>query len=93
MGDTSDHADVVRLMRSAQGQQVMADVRARLRGLWITDVSFAPDIIGIVVTLTFQQSDAQPIEILMPHLFLDELRNNYSDVLDAEYAKDFPERC
>ncbi len=90
MGDASDHADVVRFMRSETGRKILAKTRKEFQGRWISDISFADDVEGVTGMITFHAGD--PVNVILPGLTLGLIREEYDDVLQEEYYRDFPER-
>ena len=90
MGDASDLSDVGRFMRSPEGKQVMADLTATLQGRTITDVDFNDEVHGVVVTATLD--DDTTVEIHESAFDLENLREDFAEVLEREYAIDYPER-
>ena len=90
MGDVSDRADVERFMRSETGQKVLAQTRKDFRGRWINDISFADDVDGVKATITFRVGE--PVDVTLPDLTLGLIREEYEEVLEEEYYRDFPDR-
>ena len=90
MGDASDRADVERFIRSTVGQKVLGKTRKAFQGLWISDISFAPRVEGVMGTITFHAGN--PVDVLLPNLSLGRIRDAYEDVLEEEYYRDFPDR-
>jgi hypothetical protein len=90
MGDVSDEYDIIRFMRCAAGQKVLAAVRKELRGRWISDLAFNAHPMGIVIHIHFHDGD--PIQVLMPELLLHRIQEEYEEEIEEEYYRDFPER-
>ncbi len=90
MGDASDRADVERFMRSETGQKILAKTRKEFQGRWISSISFSDDVDGVTGMITFTAGD--PVNVILPGLTLGLIREEYDEVLEEEYYRDFPER-
>jgi len=92
MGDGSDHADVGRFIRTAEGQQILGRFRDRLIGKTITGVEFTHNSTGVGILLTFDDRDLLDLAEAIESFSVETLRRRYMRVLDREYYVDFPER-
>jgi hypothetical protein len=90
MGNISDVNDLERFTRSPEGEAHLEEIRKELKGRTITDVSFSIDINAISTTLHL---DSGELFILSQQsLEVDEIREQFDDVLEREYYVDYPER-
>ena len=90
MGDACNMADVERFFRSEEGKAHLEEITAMLRGRTITDVSFSNEVWCVATTLHLD--DGETFVVFQPSLEVDALREEFADVLQEEYYKDFPER-
>lgn len=90
MGDACNMADIERFLRSADGQAHLAEITAMLKGHTIVDVSFSNEIWTIATTLHLD--DGETFVVYQPSLEVDALREQFSETLQEEYYKDFPDR-
>ena len=90
MGDLCDTRDIDRFTRSLQGKQHLESIRARLVGRRITDVTFTNDVFGI--TMTLHLDDGQNYIVLDLSLQVEVLRDEFPEVLEREYYRDYPDR-
>lgn len=90
MGDASNMADIERFMRSTAGREHLDEIVAMLKGHTIVDVSFSNEVYCIATTLHLD--DEESFAIFQASLEVDALRDEFEDVIEEEYFKDFPER-
>ena len=90
MGDLSDMHDLCRFIRSTEGKIHLESIKNRLLTGRITDVTFTNDIFGITMTLHF--NDGGTLIVLDLSLQIEVLRDEFPEVLEREYYKDYPER-
>ncbi|MBI5090925.1 MAG: hypothetical protein HZB26_00610 [Candidatus Hydrogenedentes bacterium] len=90
MGDACNMADIDRFMRSKAGKKHLREIRRMLKGHTVVDVSFANDVWCVATTLHLD--DGETFEVYQPSLEVDALREEFHDVLQEEYFKDYPER-
>lgn len=90
MGDISDMADIDRFMRSSKGTEHLASIKTSLIGRTIEEVTFSNEISCVAVT--FRMDDGTTYLVREASLELHALREEFGEVLDEEYYKDFPER-
>lgn len=83
-------ADIDRFMRSKAGKKHLREIRRMLKGHTVVDVSFANDVWCVATTLHLD--DGETFEVYQPSLEVDALREEFHDVLQEEYFKDYPER-
>jgi len=82
--------DVCRFLRSSEGQEHLEGIRQSLKDKTIVDVTFGNEIYGVVITLHL--NDGETVEVTQPELDVGVLREDFADVLEREYYKDYPER-
>ena len=90
MGDICNMSDIDRFLRSPEGQAHLEEIRAMLKGRTITDVSFSNEVQTVETTLHLD--DGETFVIYQPSLDVDALREEFADVIQEEYYKDYPER-
>jgi len=90
MGDLVDMHDIERILRSREGKEHLEFIRKRLLTGKITDVTFTNDIFGITMTLHF--NDGGTLIVLDLSLQIEVLRDEFPEVLEREYYKDYPDR-
>jgi len=90
MGDGSDHADIARFMRSAEGQAYLKDVASALTGRRIESVVFenATHHLSTVVRL----DDGRVFSAVQPNHEAEVLRSNFGRAIQDEYYREYPER-
>ena len=91
MGDYSDEQDIERFMRSDEGKAELEALAGMLKGRTIEGVEFVNERFGISTTLRFD--DGSTFLLTFPRFDVDNLREEYSDAIRAEYLKDYPERA
>ncbi len=90
MGDACNMADIERFLRSECGKAHLEEITAMLKERTIVDVSFDNEV--WCVSTTLHLDDGETFVIFQPSLEVDALREQFGDVLQEEYYKDFPER-
>lgn len=90
MGDLSNMADVERFLRCDAGKQHLQEIVEMLKGHTIVDVTFENDV--HCVSTTLHLDDGETFDIWQPSLDVDVLRDEFSDEIQEEYYKDYPER-
>ena len=90
MGDASDHADIERFQRSPEGQAQLQEIRQMLLGHTIKGVTFTNEV--HFLTTELHLDDGETFVIFQPSLKLEAIQEQFEDVLEREYYKDFPER-
>ncbi|MCC6694887.1 MAG: hypothetical protein IT365_04560 [Candidatus Hydrogenedentes bacterium] len=90
MGDACNMADLERFMRSNAGIAHLKEIVAMLKGRTIVEVSYSNEVQCISTTLHLD--DGTTFELWQPSLEVDALREQFTDVLEEEYYKDFPDR-
>jgi len=90
MGDICNMNDIERFMRSPEGQAHLDEIIAMLKGRTITNVSFSNEVQCIETTLHLD--DGETFVVYQPSLEVDALREEFEDVIQREYYKDYPER-
>lgn len=83
-------ADVERFMRSAKGIAYLEGIKASLTGRTIVDVSFSNEVSFIATTLHL--NDGTTFFVMEASLDVEVLREEFKEVIDEEYFKDYPER-
>ena len=91
MGNICDANDIDRFMRSAEGKKHLESIRQKLNGKVITDVTFGVEWGSVAIILHL--NDGTSFIVTQPELDVDALREEFADVLEREYYKDYPERC
>jgi hypothetical protein len=90
MGDVCDQNDIDRFMRSTNGQAHLEEIRQMLKGRTVVDVEFSNEVHLIATTLHLD--DGETFLVFQPSLEVGTLREQFEDVIEREYFKDFPER-
>ena len=90
MGDFSDMRDVDRFMRCDAGRKRLAEIQAAFVGKTIAKVEFTNDVNSVLATLTFESGES--VELFLPELMLDALRETFQADIQEEYWRDYPER-
>ena len=90
MGDASDHADIDRFMRSAEGKTHLDEIRRMLVGRTIKDVVFSNDT--HFITTLLHMDDGETFVVFQPSLKVEAIQEQFEDVLEREYFEDYPER-
>ena len=90
MGDGTDHADIMRFMRSQEGQSHLGGIREMLIGRRVVRVEFSNETHAIATTLAL--SDGGSFIVFQPSLEVGAIREQFADVIEREYYVDFPER-
>lgn len=90
MGDASDMADIERLLRSEEGKAYLQDIRSGLKNRSVIDVSFENET--RCLTTSLHLDDGNVFEAIQPGHDVDALRENFGEVIEREFYKDYPER-
>ncbi len=90
MGDFSDMRDVDRFMRCENGRKRLAEIQAAFVGKTIAKVDFTNDVDSVLVTMSFDSGES--LELFLPELMLDALRETFQADIQEEYWRDYPER-
>ena len=90
MGDYSDMRDIDRFMRCEAGQRRLGEIRAMFVGKTVAEVEFSNDVDSVLVTLTFATDEK--VELFLPELMLDALKETHRAEIQEEYWRDYPER-
>ena len=90
MGDASNHADIDRFMRSAEGKKHLDEIRRMLVGHTIKDVAFSNDT--HFITTVLHLDDGETFVVFQPSLKVEAIQEQFEDVLEREYFEDYPER-
>lgn len=90
MGDLCDANDIDRFMRSEEGRRHLNSIIRMLKGKTIQDVRFTNDTCRIAVALILE--DGLQFDVFRTELDVDVLREDFEEVIEREYYKDFPER-
>jgi hypothetical protein len=90
MGDASDTSDLERFMRSPEGQDYLEKFRYNLLEQQIIDVLFYVEDDRVMVFLKCATGNS--FHFQHRELSLDWLWENFGDVLQREYYRDYPER-
>ncbi len=90
MGDYADIRDIDRFLRCDGGRRKLDEIRAALIGKTVAKVEFTNDVDSVLVTLTFESGES--VELLLPELMLDALRETFHAEIQAEYYLDYPDR-
>ena len=90
MGDISNMYDIDRFLRSIEGQKRLEEIRQMLEGRTIVEVSFSNEIHTVATTLRLDNSTT--FVVFEPSLELEVLREEFAEVIEREYYKDYPER-
>jgi hypothetical protein len=90
VGDFSDMRDVDRFMRCDAGRKRLAEIQAALVGKTIAKVEFSNDVDSVLVTMSFDSGES--VELFLPELMLDALRETFQAEIREEYFHDYPDR-
>ena len=90
MGDVSDMRDVDRFVRCEGGQRRLGEIRAMFVGKTVKEVEFTNDVDCVLVTLTFESGEK--VELFLPELMLDALKETFRAEIQEEYYRDYPDR-
>jgi len=90
VGDLCDMNDVDRFMRSKQGKAHLGEITRALKGKVIADVTFSNEVWGVKTTLHL--ADGTTFEAVQSEHEVDTLRELFTEAIQAEYDKDYPER-
>ena len=90
MGDACNMADIERFMRSKKGKAHLKEIETVLKGHTIVNVTFTNEVWTIATEIHLD--DGESFVIFQPSLEVDALREEFSDVIQKEYYKDYPER-
>ena len=90
MGDYSDSRDVDRFLRCKSGMKRLTDIRAMFVGKTVAKIDFSNDVDAVLVTISF--ATGENVEVFMPELMLDALKETFRGEIQEEYFKDYPER-
>jgi len=90
MGDLSDVRDVDRFLRCESGQRKLGEIRAMLAGKTVKEVEFSNDVNSVLVILTF--TTGEKVELFLPELMLDALKETFRAEIQEEYYRDYPDR-
>jgi hypothetical protein len=82
--------DVDRFLRCNGGIRRLDEIRAALVGKTVAKVEFTNDVDSVLVTLTFDSGES--VELFLPELMLDALRETFQADIQEEYWRDYPER-
>ena len=91
MGDISNMNDIERLMRSDIGKAHLDEIVRMLKGHTIVEVSFSNETHFIATTLHLDKGGGTFL-VFQPSLTIEAIREQFADVLEREYYKDYPER-
>lgn len=90
MGDGSDHADIARFMRSAQGQTYLQDLAGSLSGRRIEAVVFENETHHLATVLRLD--DGRTLSAVQPEHEAEGLRRKFGGAIQEEYYREYPER-
>ena len=90
MGDISNMHDVSRYLRCDAGKKRLEEIRALFVGKTVAEVSFSNDVDSVLVTITF--TSGENVELFLPELMLDAIKETFGAEIQEEYYRDFPER-
>lgn len=90
MGDFADMRDIDRFLRCEAGQKKMVEIRALFTGKTVTEVAFSNDVDSVLVGLTLDSGEH--VELFLPELMLDALKETFEAEIREEYFKDYPDR-
>ena len=90
MGDASDMSDIDRFLRSSEGRAHLDGIRQSLEGRTVVEVHFTNQAHYVGVGLALDNGNV--FECPFPELDVDTLRDDFEEVLEREYYKDYPER-
>ena len=91
MGDGFDYSDLDRIIRSREGDVHLHKMCAILKGRTVRDVRWSNETSCIALTLHLDNGDT--FVVYPPSLDVGVLREEFDEVLEREYYKDFPERA
>jgi len=90
MGDFCNMNDIHRFLRSKEGKAELKKIRDMLKGRMITDVTFSNEVTYIATTLLLD--DGESFFVQQPSLEVDAIREEFAEVLQREYNRDYPKR-
>ena len=90
MGDASNMADLERFLRSKAGKKQLKEIERMLKGHTIVDVTFTNEVWTIATEIHLDNGES--FVIFQPSLEVDALREEFGDVIQKEYFKDYPYR-
>ena len=90
MGDICNQNDCDRFMRCRKGKAYLKKIVAMLKGRTITNVTFSNEVQYVATTLHLD--DGETFLLFQPSLEVDALREEFAEVIEEEYYKDYPER-
>ena len=90
MGDICNMNDIHRFLRSKEGKAELKKIRDMLMGRMITDVTFSNEVTYIATTLLLD--DGESFFVQQPSLEVDAIREEFAEVLQREYNRDYPKR-
>ncbi len=90
MGDVCNMNDCERFLRTDTGKAYLDEITAMLKGRTIVDVSYSNEVQCIATTLHLD--DGTTFDLWQPSLDVDALREQFAELLEEEYFKDYPER-
>ncbi|MCL4694650.1 MAG: hypothetical protein KJ060_19325 [Candidatus Hydrogenedentes bacterium] len=90
MGDVCNMNDCERFLRSDTGKAYLDEITAMLKGKTIVDVSYSNEVQCIATTLHLD--DGTTFDLWQPSFDVDALREQFAEVLEEEYFKDYPAR-
>lgn len=91
MGDLSDFNDLERFMRSPEGDAHLREIAGILERRTVLDVHWSNETGCIALTLHLDNGDT--FVVYPPSLDVGVLREEFGDVIDREYYKDYPDRA
>jgi hypothetical protein len=90
MGDGSDHADIARFMRSAEGQAYLKQLASVLTGRRIEGVVFENQTHHLATVL--QLDNGCTFSAVQSEHEAETLRGNFGGAIQEEYYREYPER-
>jgi len=90
MGDLCDQNDLDRFLRSPEGQEHLESLGRTLSKRRIVHVEFTNEIHAIAVTLHLD--NGKTLDLYHPSLEVEAIREEFRDVLQREFDRDYPER-
>ena len=90
MGDITNMADLERFMRSQAGKEHLESIRSMLKGRTVVNLAFSNEVHCVATELLLD--DGESFVIFQPSLEVDALREQFSDSIEEEYYRDYPER-
>jgi hypothetical protein len=82
--------DIDRFLRCTAGKQRLDEIQAAFVGKTIAKVDFTNDVDSVLVTLTFDSGES--VELFLPELMLDALRETFQADIQEDYWLDYPDR-